>query len=164
MENAEQPASYTTRSLLIVDCGSVFTKVALLGVIENQYRLIGRAQAATTLTPPLADLAIGARDAIAILERIAGRTMLRDGQVITPEQADGSGVDGLALVTSVGGPMKLLAAGPGREALAASCIAPSVASSRRSRRCQTRTLRVMAARWNGNKRWSRCAPSRRRRC
>jgi len=118
MENAEQPASYTTRSLLIVDCGSVFTKVALLGVIENQYRLIGRAQAATTLTPPLADLAIGARDAIAILERIAGRTMLRDGQVITPEQADGSGVDGLALVTSVGGPMKLLAAGPGREALA----------------------------------------------
>ena len=113
-----QRPTYATRSLLVVDCGSVFTKVALLGIVEDQYRLIARSQAPTTLAPPQPDLSIGARDAISSIERIVGRPLLREGQLITPEQADGSGVDGLALVTSVGGPMKLLVAGPGREALA----------------------------------------------
>ncbi len=117
MAVANRP-TYVTRSLLVVDCGSVFTKVALLGIVEDQYRLIARSQAPTTLAPPQPDLATGARDAISTIERIVGRQLLRDGQLITPEQADGSGVDGLTLVTSVGGPMKLLVAGPGREALA----------------------------------------------
>ena len=114
----QHPPAYTTRSMLVVDCGSVFTKVALLGIVENQYRLIARAQAATTLTYPQADLSTGVRDAISTLERVVGRQLLQGGQLITPEQADGSGVDGLAMVTSVGGPLKLLVAGPGREALA----------------------------------------------
>lgn len=117
-EGTGQHSTYATRSILIVDCGSVFTKAALLAVVENQYRLIAHAQAATTWSPPQADLSTGARDAIATIERVVGRHLLRDGQLITPEQADGSGVDGLAMVTSVGGPMKLLVAGPGREALA----------------------------------------------
>ncbi|MGO8949025.1 MAG: glutamate mutase L [Ktedonobacterales bacterium] len=118
VEGAGHRPTYATRSLLVVDCGSVFTKVALLSVVEDQYRLVARSQAATTLTAPQADLSIGARDAIFSIERVVGRPLLRAGQLITPEQTDGSGVDGVALVTSVGGPMKLLVAGPGREALA----------------------------------------------
>ncbi len=117
-DGAERRPIATTRSLLIVDCGSVFTKVALLGKIEDHYRLIARAQAPTTVTPPIADLTAGLHEALAAIERATGRALLRDGQLLTPERDDGAGVDGLALATSVNGPLRVLATGPGRDALA----------------------------------------------
>lgn len=115
MEN--QPAP-TTRSLVMVDCGTVFTKVALLGVVEGHYRLLARAQAATTTAPPVADVTVGMRQALQSLERITGRVLLQDGVIVTPQRDDGAGVDGVALTTSVGGPLRVLATGPGRDALA----------------------------------------------
>jgi MutL protein len=108
----------TTRSLLMVDCGTTFTKVALLGVVEGHYRLLARAQAATTLAPPAADVTVGMRLAIESLERITGRVLLQENTVLTPQRDDGAGVDGVALATSVGGPLHLLTTGPGRDALA----------------------------------------------
>ncbi len=108
----------TARSLLIVDCGSVYTKVALLSRVEDRYRLVARGQAPTTVAPPVADLAVGVREALAAIERITGRVLQRDGRILTPEQDDGAGVDGVALSTSVGGPLRILTSGPGREALA----------------------------------------------
>ena len=106
------------RSLLVLDCGSVFTKAALCGRVEEQFRLLARAQAPTTSVAPARDITIGLREALHGLERITGRPLLRDGRIVTPQAEDGSGVDGVALVTSAGGPLKLLVAGPGREALA----------------------------------------------
>lgn len=106
------------RSLLVLDCGSVFTKVALCGRVEDQFRLLARAQTPTTAVAPARDITIGLREALRGLERITGRTLLRDDRIVTPRTEDGVGVDGVALVTSVGGPLKLLVAGPGREALA----------------------------------------------
>src|SRR5262249_20970432 len=100
------------------DCGSVHTKVALIGQVEGRYRLLARTQEPTTIAPPRQDLAVGLRHAIATLEQTTGRTLLHDDRLITPQQDDGSGVDGLALATSVGGPLRLLTSGPGREALA----------------------------------------------
>lgn len=102
----------------MVDCGTAFTKVALLGMVEEHYRLLARARAATTLAPPVADVTVGMRHAIETLERITGRTLLQDGAILTPSRDDGAGVDGVALATSVGGPLHLLATGPGRDALA----------------------------------------------
>lgn len=107
-----------TRSLLMVDCGTAFTKVALLGIVEGHYRLLARAQAATTLAPPVADVTVGMRNAIETLEHVTGRTLLRDGAIVTPQRDDGTGVDGMALATSAGGPLHVLATGPGRDALA----------------------------------------------
>ncbi|HUY77858.1 MAG TPA: glutamate mutase L [Ktedonobacterales bacterium] len=118
-EQAQKRATPAVRSLLMVDCGSVFTKIALIGQVEDRYRLLARAQAATTITPPVADVALGAREAITEIERLTGRTLARNGQLILPEQPDGAGVDAVALATSVGGPLRLLTTGPGREALAA---------------------------------------------
>lgn len=106
-------------SLLMVDCGSVYTKVALIGLVEGRYRLLACAQAPTTIAPPAPDVLIGVREAIGALERATGRILLREGRLLTPEQEDGAGVDGLTLATSVGGPLRLLTSGPGREALAA---------------------------------------------
>lgn len=106
------------RSLLALDFGSVFTKAALCGRVEGQFRLLARAQAPTTSVAPARDITVGLREALLSLERITGRTLLRDGRIVTPQAEDGAGVDGVALVTSAGGPLKLLVAGPGREALA----------------------------------------------
>lgn len=109
---------HTMHSLLMVDCGSVYTKVALIGLVEGRYRLLARAQAPTTIAPPAPDVLVGVREAIGALERATGRALLREGRLVTPEQEDGVGVDGLSLATSVGGPLRLLTSGPGREALA----------------------------------------------
>ncbi|MGH2501618.1 MAG: glutamate mutase L [Ktedonobacterales bacterium] len=107
------------RSLLLVDCGSVFTTAALVGLVDEQPRMLARAQRPTTSAPPIADIMVGARDAIAEIERVTGRPLLREGQLITPEQGDGAGVDSMTLVTSVGGPLRIFAAGPGRDTLSA---------------------------------------------
>ncbi|HEX8036363.1 MAG TPA: glutamate mutase L [Ktedonobacterales bacterium] len=116
-ERQDAGGTPTTYSLLMVDCGSSHTKAALIDTVDGRFRLLARAQAATTLAPPARDLMLGVRDAIAAIERTTGRMLLRDGQLLTPEQDDGSGVDGLALATSIGGPLRILTSGPGREAL-----------------------------------------------
>ncbi len=105
--------------MLLVDCGSAHTKVALIAAVDGRYRLVARAQSATTVAPPRADLAAGVLAALADIERVSGHALLRNGRIVTPQLDDGSGVDGFALATSVGGPLRLLTTGPGREALAA---------------------------------------------
>jgi hypothetical protein len=106
------------RSILLIDGGSVFTKLALVGIVDNQYRLLARTQVPTTVTPPFSDLLIGVREGCQQLEALTGRRLVGPESILTPEQDDGSGVDTIALTTSVGGPLRLLTTGPGREALA----------------------------------------------
>ena len=107
------------RSLLLIDCGSVFTTVALIGLADSQSRLVARVVRPTTVVAPQPNVMLGVMDAIGAVEDITGRTLLREGVVISPEQPDGSGVDAVALVTSVGGPLRLFTTGPGRDTLAA---------------------------------------------
>src|SRR6266705_1889158 len=40
----------TANSILVADCGSVFTKVSLLGIVEGQYRIMACGEAPTTQT------------------------------------------------------------------------------------------------------------------
>jgi hypothetical protein len=81
--------------------------------------MMAQAQRPTTNAAPIADLMSGVRDAITEIERITGRALLRDGRLITPEQPDGTGVDTMTLVTSVGGPLRIFTTGPGRDTLSA---------------------------------------------
>src|SRR5262249_29622395 len=96
------------RSILLIDCGSVFTKMALVGVVDNQDRLLARTQVRRTAAPPYADLLIGVREGCQRLEGLTGRILLGPETILTPEQDDGAGVDAIALTTSVGGPLRLL--------------------------------------------------------
>ena len=43
--SSQSPASAS--SILVADCGTVFTKVSLLGLVEGQYRLMARGEAPT---------------------------------------------------------------------------------------------------------------------
>lgn len=108
----------TARSLLLIDCGSAFTKVALVGLVENRYRLMASVSVPTTLAAPQADIMLGVRHALSEIERITGRVMMRAGQPILPEDEDGAGADLAVLVSSAGGPLRLMTLGPGRESLA----------------------------------------------
>ncbi|HEY7832798.1 MAG TPA: glutamate mutase L [Ktedonobacterales bacterium] len=113
------PASSTVRTLLVVDCGSAFTKAALLAQVDGQFRLLAATQVPTTEAPPHADLTHGIAAAIADLERIHGRPLRHDGQMIKASANHPDGVDGVSLVMSAGGPVRLLTTGPGHQALAA---------------------------------------------
>jgi MutL-like protein len=114
--HGRQPGA--ARSLLLIDCGSAYTKMALVGLVENRYRMLASVAVPTTLAAPQADIMIGVRNAMSEIEQITGRVLLRAGQPILPEDEDGSGVDAAVLVSSAMGPLRLMTLGPGRESLA----------------------------------------------
>lgn len=103
------PAS--ANSVMVVDCGTVFTKVSLLGLVEGQYRLMARGEAPTSLTAPNEDITRGIIQAIDRIEYITGRHFVSGGQMISPERPTGDGVDVFVATVSVGGPMRVVVLG-----------------------------------------------------
>ncbi len=101
----------SANSLLVADCGTVFTKVSLFGLVEGQYRLMARGEAPTTLLPPQNDITQGIIEAIGIIEQITGRQFLSQGQLVTPEEENGDGVDAFITTISAGGPIQLVVLG-----------------------------------------------------
>src|SRR5438132_7578208 len=91
--SSSNPNLSAANSLLVADCGAVFTKVSLFGLVEGQYRLIARGEAPTTLTPPQEDITAGIMQAIKVIEFITGRQFIENGQIISPEKDSGDGVD-----------------------------------------------------------------------
>ncbi len=113
-------------SILVADCGTVYTKVSLLGLVEGQYRLMARKEAPTTVLPPYQDVMKGVIQAIKAIEFITGRRFLAEERLITPEQPDGDGVDVFVATTSAGGPMRIMVLGAvsaEREQLVAQAVA-----------------------------------------
>ena len=108
-EQRQTPVS--VNSLLVADCGSVFTKVSLFGLVEGQYRLIARAEAPTTLQPPRADVTEGITHAIHRIEQITGRRFLNQKRLISPEEVDGNGVDAFITTMSASAPMRIVMLG-----------------------------------------------------
>src|SRR5690348_10614940 len=92
--NSHNPAPIN--SILVADCGTVFTKVSLLGLVEGQYRLMARGEAPTTVNPPHNDITRGVIQAIREIEYITGHHFVSDdpeGQIVSPEQPGGDGID-----------------------------------------------------------------------
>ncbi len=94
-------------SLLVADCGAVFTKVSLFGLVEGQYRLMARGEAATTAKSPSEDITEGVIQAINAIEFITGRHLLEDKKIVSPEDAVGNGVDIFIATISVSDPLRL---------------------------------------------------------
>jgi MutL protein len=114
-EGGRSPASNSNpsfaNSLLVADCGTVFTKVSLFGLVEGQYRLMARGEAPTTIAPPHEDITTGISQAINVIEFITGRRFISEGQIISPEQPTGDGVDVFIATISAGGPTRLVVLG-----------------------------------------------------
>src|SRR5437899_8613261 len=107
VEGGQGPVS----SLLVADCGTVFTKVSLFGLVEGQYRLLARGEAPTTIAPPYEDITKGIIQAINVIEFITGRHFISEGRIISPEQPIGDGVDVFIATISAGGPLRVVVLG-----------------------------------------------------
>jgi hypothetical protein len=103
-------------SILAADCGSTMTKVILIDVADGQYRFVAQGETLSTIEPPQADVLLGVRHAIGQIEEATGRLLLDEkGQLITPEQASGNGVDAFVATTSAASPLRLVLAGLTRD-------------------------------------------------
>jgi hypothetical protein len=117
--------TYSQESIMVVDCGSVTTKVVFLDVVEGQYRFIAYSEAPSTVGAPWNNVSTGIVDAVRTMEEVTGRVFLdEEGQLITPERSDASGVDLFLAVSSAAEPLRIILAGLVRDV--------SLASARRA--------------------------------
>ncbi|MBI1926708.1 glutamate mutase L, partial [Candidatus Poribacteria bacterium] len=98
------------RSILATDCGSTTTKAILIEKRGDEYHLIVRGEAPTTVEAPVEDVTAGVINAITEVEELAGRKLLNDGQIIKPQQDD-EGVDLYISTSSAGGGLQMMVAG-----------------------------------------------------
>ena len=90
-------------SLLAIDVGAANTRAVLFDVVEGEYRFVASGTAPSTAEAPFKDVSTGTRNAIKNLQALLGRSLL-DGQgdLVTPSQPNGSGVDALVVTLSAG--------------------------------------------------------------
>ncbi|MDD4003662.1 MAG: glutamate mutase L [Elusimicrobiaceae bacterium] len=96
--------------IIATDCGSTTTKAILIEKKDGVYRQTCRGEAPTTVEAPFEDVTCGVRNALAELETLSGRTLLRGGELITPA-AGGAGADLYVSTSSAGGGLQMLVAG-----------------------------------------------------
>src|SRR5574341_1380457 len=99
-------------SILALEVGAAVTRAVLFDVVEGQYRFVAAGQAPTTAEAPFKDIGIGVRAAIEGLQAVTGSKLLGpDRNLITPAQADGSGVDAVVSTISAGPSVKTVIVG-----------------------------------------------------
>jgi len=98
------------RSILATDCGSTTTKAILIEKQNNEYRLIVRGEAPTTVEAPVEDVMRGVINAITEVEELSGRKLLRGEKLIKPQQGN-EGVDIYISTSSAGGGLQMMVAG-----------------------------------------------------
>ena len=142
------------RSIIATDCGSTTTKAILIEKRGDEYRLIIRGEAPTTVETPVEDVTAGVINAITEVEELAGRRLLDDGQIIKPQQND-IGVDLYISTSSAGGGLQMMVAGvvrtltaesAERAALGAGAIVMDVIASNDKRLPHEKIERIRALR------------------
>lgn len=105
---AEQTREDVGGPLLVVEVGTAITRVTLVDVVDNVYRMIARSESWTTLAAPGADVTGAIMEAIATITETTGRRLVRDGRLIQPLDQQGEGVRALVVSTSAAGTMPVL--------------------------------------------------------
>ena len=98
------------RSILATDCGSTTTKAILIEKRGEEYQLIVRGEAPTTVEAPVEDVTAGVINAVTEVEELAGRKLLNDGVILKPQRED-EGVDIYISTSSAGGGLQMMVAG-----------------------------------------------------
>ena len=109
------------KSILATDCGSTTTKAILIEKQGNEYRLVVRGEAPTTVEAPFDDVTVGVLNAVREVEELASRRIL-DGDagtrghgdtatgILVPSR-DSAGVDMYLSTSSAGGGLQMTVAG-----------------------------------------------------
>ena len=98
------------RSILATDCGSTTTKAILIEKRGDEYQLIVRGEAPTTVEAPVEDVTAGVINAITEVEELAGRKLLDNGVILKPQRGE-EGVDIYISTSSAGGGLQMMVAG-----------------------------------------------------
>ncbi|MGC8873076.1 MAG: glutamate mutase L [Chloroflexia bacterium] len=102
-------AELDVRAVLIADCGMEHTRVTLVDLVgTDTYRMVAQEVVPSTAEPPLSDVTIAVREAIAELERTTGRSLLMEGRLRIPQGRDGQGVDAFVATCSAAGSLPVL--------------------------------------------------------
>ncbi len=101
-----------TNSILATDFGSVTTRVILIDVVEDKYRLVARGSGRTTDGYPVNDIGVGFDRVLRDIGSATGREFVDDaGNLMTPQHPDGQGVDLFATTASIGRPLRAVVIG-----------------------------------------------------
>ncbi len=99
-------------SILVADCGSTTTRVSLIDLVGNEFRLVAGGETSTTVEVPWSRIATAVREAIRQIEGLTDRILIdEEGQLIVPERPDGSGVDGFIATVNAATPLRLTVVG-----------------------------------------------------
>lgn len=101
----------TPYTIIATDCGSTTTKAILIEGDGQEYRLVARGEAPTTVEAPFDDVTVGVLNAVGELEDLTGRTFIRNGRLIVPRESDTVGMDLYLSTSSAGGGLQMLVAG-----------------------------------------------------
>jgi hypothetical protein len=94
-------------SIIAADIGSTLTHVCLIDLVDGVFRLVAHAEANSTLAHPESDVMLGLRRAIKQMEHIVQRPLLdQNGDLISPEQESGSGVDCFVATSNAAPPLQ----------------------------------------------------------
>jgi uncharacterized protein (TIGR01319 family) len=97
--------------IVATDCGSTTTKAILIEKKGDEYRLIVRGEAPTTVEAPFEDVTMGVLNAVAEVEELSGRKILDEkGKIITPSNGN-VGTDIYVSTSSAGGGLQMMVAG-----------------------------------------------------
>jgi len=97
--------------ILATDCGSTTTKAILIEKKGEEYRLIVRGEAPTTVESPFEDVTMGVLNAVAEVEELTGRKLLDErGRIIYPAKGN-VGTDIYISTSSAGGGLQMMVAG-----------------------------------------------------
>jgi uncharacterized protein (TIGR01319 family) len=97
--------------ILATDCGSTTTKAILIEKKGDEYRLIVRGEAPTTVEAPFEDVTMGVLNAVGEVEELTGRKLLdENGKIISPAK-DNLGTDVYISTSSAGGGLQMMVAG-----------------------------------------------------
>lgn len=99
------------KTILATDCGSTTTKAILIEKRDQEYRLIVRGEAPTTVEAPFEDVTRGVLNAVREVEELSGRKILDGETIIKPEKGKGEGVDIYVSTSSAGGGLQMMVAG-----------------------------------------------------
>jgi len=99
------------RSILATDCGSTTTKAILIEKKGDEYRLIVRGEAPTTVEAPFEDVTKGVLNAIEEVEELSGKKFIEDGHLITPQRDEKTGADVYVSTSSAGGGLQMMVGG-----------------------------------------------------
>ncbi len=99
------------KTIIATDCGSTTTKAILVEKVGNEYRLINRGEAPTTVEAPFEDVTKGALNAINEIEDLSGRKFIENDLLIKERKNDKEGMDIYVSTSSAGGGLQMMVAG-----------------------------------------------------